>query len=222
MTNNDMVLIVAVRYLNSLFSNSLHNFCVKFDQNLECPRCDRIAKTIYLHCQPQRWCQVVYQLAHEVCHWAIPIDVIKELRWFEETLCELCSLYVLRAMLTIWRNENIDFKTDDGMSYAICFVEYADEQASEVQAFILDDANLASLQVDEYQREKNTYVADHLLSIFETHSELWNAVPKLCDIRNFTSFHDAIKEWIFISPPECKQGLREVENVLFNILGVCS
>lgn len=52
-----------------------------------------------------RWCQVIYQLSHELCHYALRqsnID-IKCVSWFEETMCESMSLYILDYFYDTWK-----------------------------------------------------------------------------------------------------------------------
>lgn len=53
------------------------------------------------------WAQFIYQLSHELTHYVI--RQYKEnrnsiIKWFEETLCEAMSLYILRQSSTKWSN----------------------------------------------------------------------------------------------------------------------
>lgn len=52
------------------------------------------------------WAQLIYQLSHELCHYAIRQTKNKKeftLAWFEEIVCEAMSLYMLK-----WSAENLD------------------------------------------------------------------------------------------------------------------
>lgn len=52
------------------------------------------------------WAQTIYQLSHELCHYAIrqgKVDKDFTLSWFEEIICEAMSLYSLR-----WASNNWD------------------------------------------------------------------------------------------------------------------
>ena len=67
---------------------------------------------------PSYWAQTVYQLSHELCHYAIyihPLRKKKLLGWFEELLCESMSLYSLDYMARTWSkcylsNSNPDYR----------------------------------------------------------------------------------------------------------------
>ena len=53
------------------------------------------------------WCQVIYQLSHELCHYFIrqkkpDTDKTMIVRWFEETMCEAMSNYLLWYMAEHW------------------------------------------------------------------------------------------------------------------------
>lgn len=55
------------------------------------------------------WCMVIYQLSHELCHYALRQSNCKSnkedcLKWFEETMCEALSLYVLDLFINTWNN----------------------------------------------------------------------------------------------------------------------
>ena len=65
---------------------------------------------IFLNAKENYWCQWVYQFAHEYCHHLIDGTLTGEwsnLLWFEETICELSSLYNLNKM--------IDYCTTNGL-----------------------------------------------------------------------------------------------------------
>ena len=52
-----------------------------------------------------RWCQVIYQLSHEMCHYAMRYNKTDKnyvLKWFEETICEAFSIYSLNYFSEHW------------------------------------------------------------------------------------------------------------------------
>ena len=57
-----------------------------------------------LDTQDYLWCQYVYQFAHEFCHILCGYrdQPWKGHNWFEETLCEMASLFVLRRLSATW------------------------------------------------------------------------------------------------------------------------
>ena len=53
------------------------------------------------------WCQVIYQLSHEVTHCFIYCnnkDEAFKASWIEETICEAMSLYFLKLFYKFWRD----------------------------------------------------------------------------------------------------------------------
>ena len=51
------------------------------------------------------WAQTVYQLSHEICHYAIRQGKANKdytLSWLEETICEAMSLYMLQYSAEKW------------------------------------------------------------------------------------------------------------------------
>ena len=65
---------------------------------------DRRPYQMYLSARDRYWCQYVYQFSHELCHILTNFDRAKQHRhkWFEESLCELSSLFVLHRLAEIW------------------------------------------------------------------------------------------------------------------------
>ncbi len=64
-----------------------------------------------------KWNQTVYQLSHELCHYILnqTSNGNKPLKWFEETLCEAMSLYILDFFYETWSDcklysNNIEYK----------------------------------------------------------------------------------------------------------------
>ncbi len=59
---------------------------------------------IYLSVHDTYWSQYVYQFAHELCHVLTRFDRFKghKHKWFEETLCELASLFALHRLAERW------------------------------------------------------------------------------------------------------------------------
>lgn len=106
-------------------------FCLVYnDPNSECPSLlsgkDPLA--IRLHQKsPVYWAQTVYQLSHELCHYAIyihPERRKKLLGWFEELLCESMSLYALDYMAKNWKTCYLS-KVNPG--YKKSFISYLED-----------------------------------------------------------------------------------------------
>ena len=62
---------------------------------------------IFLSATDTYWSQYVYQFSHELCHILTHFDSYKKHKhkWFEESLCELASLHVLRSLAKVWKED---------------------------------------------------------------------------------------------------------------------
>ena len=67
-------------------------------------RNDRGEIVVRLDTEKTSWCQYSYQFGHEFCHILCGFKPGYEgNKWFEETLCETASLYVMRGMSRKWK-----------------------------------------------------------------------------------------------------------------------
>ena len=67
-------------------------------------RNDRGEIVVRLDTEKTYWSQYAYQFAHEFCHVLCGFKPGYEgNKWFEETLCETASLYVMRGMSRTWK-----------------------------------------------------------------------------------------------------------------------
>lgn len=129
------------------------------------------------------WCQYAYQFAHEFCHILCGYtEKEKANKWFEESLCEMASLFALRAMARGWRT---DPPYPNWRSFSAALDDYADDLVAGGQLPPLTDlaewyaAHEAELRARPCVREKNRVVAVALLPLFEKHPEHWPAVGAL-------------------------------------------
>ena len=129
------------------------------------------------------WAQHAYQFAHEFCHILCNYAQREHRnKWFEESLCELASLFALRRMSETWKTKP---PYPNWKDYAPALTKYADERMQKAQLpagvslaewFRRESEHLygsATLQ------EKNTVVAVALLPLFERQPEHWEAVSYL-------------------------------------------
>ncbi len=129
------------------------------------------------------WSQYAYQFGHEFCHILCryrPSD--GQNLWFEETLCETASLYVLRSMARDWKKEPPYRNWAD---YRDSLREYADDvirkrtnvqqiYAAGMPAFF--EKHAAELRKEATNRELNGAMAVVLLALFEERPERWDAI----------------------------------------------
>ena len=82
--------------------------CVIYNEPAsECPMfCHTTPLKIRLSLESfQYWAQIIYQLSHEMCHFAIhqkKQDKTRTLSWFEEIVCEAMSMYALHYAAENW------------------------------------------------------------------------------------------------------------------------
>ena len=135
---------------------------------------------IFLTAQDNYWCQYVYQFSHELCHILTNFDLQKEHRhkWFEESLCELASLFVLHRMAKDWV-DNPPPCISGATKFAPHYRKYAENvEAKFVISNSLDysnwlDANIQILESCSTKRELNGVVAVALLPYFWDDPSLW-------------------------------------------------
>ena len=158
------------------------------------------SNTILLSASGSYWGQYVYQFAHEFCHWFINPDLSGAERegshqWFEETLCEVASVYILLTMETFG---------------GVDLLEYARNRKNKVRSkkLISPEEPLgpwlrmreAELRADRlpFRRCLHQVVADRLVPLFLDSPTGWNAVCSLpvgeagldvCDITGY------LEEW---------------------------
>ncbi|MHA3775425.1 hypothetical protein ACXR0O_28225 [Verrucomicrobiota bacterium sgz303538] len=142
----------------------------------------------------RKWGQVAFQFAHEFCHalvrhsntnWARTDHNLRAKNlWFEESLCETASLFVLRAMAITWRNAP---PFPNWLDYAPALSEYAENRLAmpehQLPAGLSFEewfrSNESKMRDDPTGRERNCIVARQMLPLFEKHPEGWEAVTFL-------------------------------------------
>ena len=96
----------------------------------------RKLKIILLNTTIDFWNQAAYQFSHELCHMLIPKNVIDELRWLEESICETASYFFLKRISPVWKDNNIDYKDACGNLYDIQFIEYIENESYKAKNLI--------------------------------------------------------------------------------------
>ena len=126
------------------------------------------------------WCQYAYQFSHELCHVLVNYDRTRDHRhkWFEESLCELAALFVLRRLPAVWKDRPPP-EIVDAVAFAPHFGTYAKDVAK--VDFASDRADLPAwlpkhldlLEADRYNRKRNRIVAVAFLDRFLDDPSLW-------------------------------------------------
>jgi hypothetical protein len=126
---------------------------------------------VKLNVEDRRWAQFAFQFGHEmghvVCGYA---EYPNPNHWFEETICEAASLFVLGRMAESWKTRP---PYPNWKGYADSLKQYRDERLSKEalpEGTALADwfrPREASLRKDGTQRGLNLTMAIALLPLFE-------------------------------------------------------
>jgi hypothetical protein len=171
---------------------------------------------VRLTAKDRRWAQYAYQFAHEFCHILARFDnkdveharLVAPHQWFEETLCELSSVYALRHMAIAWKSAP---PVPEWLDYAPAFAQFAetvlsrqahDEAAKEDLAgwYARHEQALAD---DPYQWQRNEVFACLLLPFFERNPGSWASVGYLNSERRAAKepFIKYLQSWRRALPP---------------------
>ena len=135
---------------------------------------------IRLSARDRYWSQYVYQFSHELCHIMTNFDRHKghKHRWFDESLCELASLFVLHRLAELWK-ERPHVEIVGATEFAPNHRTYAERIAARYPRLSRDHlaewfARIGpTLEVDPYQRELCGTIAVALLDSFQGDYTLW-------------------------------------------------
>lgn len=158
--------------------------------------------TILLNTKDRRLCQYVFQFAHELGH--ILCDYQKDsssIRWLEESICEVASLFVLERMEEAWKQTSLH-KQDP--LYAAKFTRYFQARINMVEEISNEEftfwweQRLPFLETNAIHRRTNLIIAKKLLPLFQQSPEVaWKSCRTLNQNkpRFHFSFKDTIHAW---------------------------
>jgi hypothetical protein len=144
---------------------------------------------IGLASEDPRWAQMAFQFGHEFCHalaqhsatakrgWHPPMHANL---WFEESLCEAASLFVLRALSAAWRTQPPD---PQWRGTAAAFADYTVERLARPDHQLPADTAFPAwfrehepaLRENAALRARNVIIARQLLPLFEAEPAGWVA-----------------------------------------------
>lgn len=176
---------------------------------------DKRPYDIRLNARDRYWCQYVYQFAHELCHVMTGFDRYREHRhkWFEETLCELASLFVLHRLATVW-DEAPPREVTGARGFAPNHESYAENLQIGYGAVLDIDlpewlaGSIESLEADPCRRDLNGVAAVSLLGRFRENPSLWRDCGYLnrWDPRVDVTFADYLDSWGACLPRKGRTG----------------
>ena len=171
------------------------------------------------------WAQLAYQFSHEACHLFSNYDLapnnITRQQWFEESLCEAFSLFILKQMAQQW-TDNPPYP--NWQSYAAELHKYADnmqQQKHRTFAKNLSDwyrQQKPVLEDNPYarNRELNEKIASHLLAQFEASPQDWAAINylNLGDDTDDRSLSKYLHDWYENVPAEHREIVVSIQQML--------
>lgn len=171
---------------------------------------------VKLNVEGRQWAQFSFQFGHEMGHVLCGYaDYANPNLWFEETLCEAASLFVLGRMAESWKTRPPYANWKD---YAAALRKYRDERMEKEK--LPDGSSLAdlfrekepSLRKDPGQRALNLKMAASILPLFEEAPEHWEAVGNLNAVRGDSSrtFAQYLRDWLRSSPEKHQAFIRKI------------
>lgn len=134
---------------------------------------------IFLSATGAYYNQFIYQFSHELCHFMIDSEVCAPFRWFEETLCEAMSWYVLDQVY-LMRDSSPLSEMECLYPTIKSYIENSMEKRIKLKGCPLSifiKNNQPYLQHEPYDRNANAAVAYALFPLLQRHPELWKIVP---------------------------------------------
>ena len=177
-----------------------------------CPTSDSNIHVIKLNTEGDRWCQWVYQFAHEYCHHIIDGGLTGEtsgLKWLEESICHVASYVCLDFFERRCASSTISYLP----GYAPCVISYLKnlllDEGQQLYERYLPDLNnpLRKVQIPQEEMKPiypyvesradvlaTTYsmgdymaIAKKLFPHFYNNPALWRILPHLGDTRKWNS-----------------------------------
>jgi len=181
--------------------------------------------TVRLAVKGRFWAQLAFQFGHELGHIVSHYERINdnkigiENKWFEETVAEAASLFVLARMAETWKT---DPPYMNWKSFAPALKEYLDKLLKDAEIPAVEkmpqwfNDNRPALKADPHLRERNRVVAIHIFKMLERDPSQWEAFRYLNlgrpDATN--SFESFLENWYFSAPKKNKGIVKEVVDLL--------
>ncbi len=184
---------------------------------------------VRLSVKDRYWARYAYEFAHELSHilthyehHAYPVGTTYN-QWFEESLCEVASLFALRQLSAVWESSP---PYRHWVAYAPNFERYAQHLLSErhrrlppeVSLAAWFERNAADLTQTPYLRSHNEIVANVLLPLFEENPQIWEAIGYLNLEADSGNFRDYLRAWHANAPDDYKD-IIEYITTLFGLAG---
>ena len=160
-----------------------HPMCAKFgDEHI-----------IFVSAKDNYWCRWVYEFAHEYCHHLINGQLSGEwssMLWFEETICELSSLYNLHRMVGFCEYCGLSYYAPSVQGYLNNLLTKNNNEymLCDNGGWYQDFSKL--LSNEPYNRELYNAIAVLMYPIFIENPSLWKMILNIGDIRSWCSLEE--------------------------------
>ena len=184
----------------------------------------RYYNTIYLSVKDRLWSKFSYQFSHELCHHIIDSNFYitnGKYGWFEETLCELASIYSIDSMSQTWQTEP---HYPNWKDYSSSLKDYVNEIMGRTEYVISTpfnewlEENLNELYKDRYKRTENAIIALRLLPLFKNDTKLWETIQflKFVNVTESMDFKSFLENWKKSVPNKLRKKIILIESTLLN------
>jgi hypothetical protein len=221
---------VATELLSHFPATRLYPIVVSHSHEAPAALYERGAKgeyRVHLTAKGREWSHYAYEFAHELSHILtnyqhhVDLKMTSHHQWFEETLCEVASLYVLKRLATTWQTAP---PYADWQSYAPEFQAFVERFLNEPHRQMPRNQALrtwfaersGALRESPYVREHNEVVANVLLPLFEENPRIWGAIAYLNLVKTGADFREYLQSWYDNAPEEH----RDLIQYLMGLFGV--
>lgn len=180
---------------DSFKNNDLAPFNVLYDVQHGTPETFKTKREIYIPAVDIYWAQIIFQYSHELCHLLIEEPIPEHFKWFEESLCDLASIYFLYESAEKW-----PLSFPDHLDYQAKIRNYISDLSVGEKFQLKELFNEQSeysiyLKTNRYDRSKNRHVALSMLPIFKDAPQIWKSVPLLCTGAEEETFKGFLQRW---------------------------
>lgn len=197
---NDIIKIICENYKCFLQKESNEINCF-IEYNDKYPMCCKIQEghLIFSSTEKDYWAQWIYQFSHEYCHHIINGKFTSEINgliWFEETICELSSMFYLHLIANEWENsihERLRHFVPNLRSYLDDLLlqnyQYHTGLSPDVTFRVWLSDSLPLLQQPEYHRNYYRAIASQMFPLFVENPFLWKIILYFGDMREWGSLN---------------------------------
>ena len=184
----------------------------------DAPMCAKVGEQhwIFLNTKDNLLCQWVYQFAHEYCHHLINGSLSGEwsdMLWFEETICELSSIYNLGIMVSFCEKIGLH-------GYAPSVRNYYNNLLIKNKGTYRISAEggwyrqyETSLRDVKYQRKLYNAIAVMIYPLFVENPNLWKLILNIGDIRSWVTLESLFSHLAACADDSYRESLSRLQRM---------